>query len=83
MRPVPILGIVNLKSNPGAVTRAIKNQGMAVFRLARMFVLPVIKLRHVLLLKYKQQRQKQSAAVCVIIAEIKLVLMEVIILLFL
>ena len=66
MQPVPILGIVNPKSNPGAVTRAIKNQGMAVFRLARMFVLPVINYRLVIQVKYKQMRLRRNAALPVI-----------------
>ena len=66
MQPVPILGIVNPKSNPGTVTLAIKNQGMAVFRLARMFVLPVINYRLVIQVKYKQMRLRRNAALPVI-----------------
>ena len=66
MQPVPILQTVNPKSNPGAVIRAIRNQGMAVFRLARMFVLPVINYRLVIQVKYKPMRLRRNAALPVI-----------------
>ena len=66
MQPVPILGIVNPKSNPGAVTRAINSRVIAVSRLARMFVLPVIDYLLVIQVKYKQMRLRRNAALPVI-----------------